>query len=281
MQVSEDLKHVSTHFEFGENWRSYAELIDESAVTEAVKGLTKLVPSDEWVGKRVLDIGSGSGLHALAAFRLGAADVVAMDIDESSVSTTRQLLSRHVPNAAFETKLMSVFDATPADLGVFDIVYSWGVLHHTGDMWTAIEKAAALVKEGGVLVIALYQRRVTCNLWTAEKRFYTKSGGTVRRLLRGAYAAVLFTGLAATGRNPVRHVREYKSKRGMSLWHDIHDWMGGFPYESSSPEETVQRVTRLGLVPQRLFPLPPRVGLLGTGCAEYVFRRERHDKPSN
>jgi 2-polyprenyl-6-hydroxyphenyl methylase/3-demethylubiquinone-9 3-methyltransferase len=79
--------------------------------------------------------------------------------------------------------------------------------------------------------------------------------------------------LLATGRNPVSHVRNYKSKRGMSLWHDIHDWMGGYPYESSTPEETVQRVTEMGFTPERLLPLPKRLGILGTGCAEYIFRR--------
>lgn len=272
-----DLKAVSSHFEFGENWRSYSDLIDEHAIIQAEEGLLKLVPREQWASARMLDIGSGSGLHALAALRLGAEEVVAIDIDPNSVETTAKVLAANAPGKRFRTQLLSVFDADPKELGQFDIVYSWGVLHHTGDLWTAIDKAAAVVRPGGLFVIALYQKRATCGFWSWEKRLYTKAGELPRKLLRGAYAGMVFAYLVLHGRNPVAYVRGYASSRGMSFWHDIHDWLGGFPYESSTAQETVDYVGKLELVPERVMALPRGLGLFGTGCAEYVFRRRSND----
>lgn len=118
-----------THFEFGENWRSYSKTIDQNRIDQAIEGIKKLFPGG--LGDRtVLDIGCGSGLHSFAALSVGATSVMAIDIDENSVATTRQLLASRAPNSNWDTRVVSIFDAPTEELGLFDVVYSWGVLHH-------------------------------------------------------------------------------------------------------------------------------------------------------
>lgn len=257
------LRDLSTHFQFGENWRSFATAISRNAVDEAKEGLLRLLPAERWRGASVIDIGCGSGIHALSAVELGA-DVLAIDIDPVSVATTAAVTAGRA-----EARTLSVFEAT----GSFDIVYSWGVLHHTGDMWKAVERAAALVAPGGSLVLALYQKTTLCRGWKLEKRLYTAAPALVRSIARSLYAAVFFAGLLATARRPFIYVRNYKSKRGMDFWHDIHDWLGGFPYESASQSEVRANMDEHGFVLERLIAARPKVGLLGAGCAQYVFRR--------
>jgi len=152
-----NLKDREGHFEFGANWREYAKTIDKNRIDLATAGLKKLFP-EGIAGKSFLDIGCGSGLHALAALSLGASSVLAIDIDENSVGTTREVLKKYAPDKKWDAKITSVFDTSPDALGTFDVVYSWGVLHHTGNMWHAIEKAAALVGTGGQFSLAIYAK---------------------------------------------------------------------------------------------------------------------------
>lgn len=151
----EDLQALETHFGFGENWSRYADAITEAHVAEAERGLLRLLEPDKIDGRSFLDIGSGSGVHTVAALRNGAARAVGIDIDPNSVSTSRRVASRFAPQAAAEFHELSILAPEARGLGTFDIVYSWGVLHHTGAMWQAMDNAARLVAPGGHLVIAL------------------------------------------------------------------------------------------------------------------------------
>lgn len=265
---SDKLLEADTHFEFGKNWNDYSKLIDEAAIAEAARAITNLVPAEMIRGATWLDIGSGSGLHSLAAARLGASAVTALDIDEDSVETTRKVLKAHGVAATVMKRSVFAID----DLGQFDIVYSWGVLHHTGAMWRAVQSAAERVRPGGLLVIALYQKTAMCSPWTLEKRLYTAAPEPVRRLMRATYKALFKAGLVLTGRKPHEYERTYKASRGMNWDHDIHDWLGGYPYESSTPDETRAFVAKLGFEPVKIGDLKPGLGVFGTGCAEYVFR---------
>lgn len=273
MKATNSLKGLDAHFGFGENWLDYLAQVDEAAIAEAERGLTRLVPSRMLDGARFLDIGCGSGLHSLAAIRLGAAELVAMDIDPNSVRATEALIAAHAPSASASIRELSIFDADPSDLGTFDIVYSWGVLHHTGAMWEAVERATRFVRPDGVLVIALYERRPSCAFWSIEKRFYSRSSDLVRRLLRGLYKGLFWAGLIATGRRPSAYFQTYRSRRGMSFHHDVHDWLGGYPYESASLEEVKAKMRALGF--ETVFARGVKRGLrlLGTGCAEYTLVR--------
>ena len=144
-----NLLKAESHFAFGKNWLDYAAKIDEARIAQAVADLQRLSGRERFDGLSFLDIGCGSGLHALAAIRMGAARVVGVDIDADSVAASRGTLARFAPEPNARFDVVSVFDMTPQTHGGFDLVYSWGVLHHTGDMRRALTVAASLVQPGG------------------------------------------------------------------------------------------------------------------------------------
>jgi 2-polyprenyl-6-hydroxyphenyl methylase/3-demethylubiquinone-9 3-methyltransferase len=265
----------SARFAFGENWRAFLATVDKEAVAEAERGLTRLFPDGEIAGRRFLDIGCGSGLSALAACRLGAAQVDALDLDPQSVAAATALLAGWRPRGGWSVRRQSALDLDPERHGRYEIVYSWGVLHHTGAMWRSLEHAAAMVAPGGFLAVALYRRTPLCRLWRAEKRFYASARPLSQAAIRTAYKAAYGAGLLATGRNPVRYIARYRSARGMAWRHDVHDWLGGYPYESADPETVLAHLRRLGLSPLRVFEHKPAAyGMFGSHCDEYVARRQ-------
>lgn len=271
--MARDLTGLESHFAFGENWSDFAATLGEAQIARAVESLARLLPADELAGRSVLDIGSGSGLSSLAALRLGARSVLALDIDPASVETTSRVLAAHAPGADWSVRAANVLEISPAELGQFDVVHSWGVLHHTGDMWRAVERAAAFVRPGGLLAIALYRKTPACGAWREAKRLYSAAPAWAQAPARWLFSAALLGGLALRGTNPVAYVREYRRRRGMSFRHDVHDWLGGYPYESAAPEEVLAKAARLGLTQRRALLIPQTRGLFGSGCDEFVFAR--------
>jgi len=261
-----DLTKADAHFDFGANWQRFVDKMDVEALDEAERGLLKLIPANRLEGATFLDIGSGSGLHALAAKRLGAR-VTAIDIDKNSVEATRKLLG-----TGADVRQLSILESH--GLGRFDIVYSWGVLHHTGAMWRAIDSAAALVKPGGLLVLALYQRTPFCGFWKVEKRLYTAAPRPARAVIRALYTAALLSRQALAGKDPFSYVKNYKAARGMDFFTDVHDWLGGYPYESVDPADLMEHVGKLGFTPVVEHALPKSIGVFGAGCCEFTLRRE-------
>jgi SAM-dependent methyltransferase len=267
-----NLTERDAHFEFGQNWRDYAKTIDGARIESAVQGLNKLFPQG-LSGKTFLDIGCGSGLHSLAALMLGASSVLATDLDENSVSTTRAVLSQNFSDTTrWTAKAISVFDMTPETTGQFDVVYSWGVLHHTGDMWRAIERAGKLAKPSGQFALAIYAKTTFDPVWKIEKRIYSGSPKAGQWIIRQGYLAALFSAYALRGRNPLSLFSKARV-RGMNFLHDVHDWLGGFPYETASAEELRDRICALGFTEERSFPIAPTMGVFSSGCHEFVFRR--------
>jgi 2-polyprenyl-6-hydroxyphenyl methylase/3-demethylubiquinone-9 3-methyltransferase len=270
----EDLKNRDTHFEFGENWRSFVSTVNDARIQEAVNGMAKLFPSGELEGKRFLDIGCGSGIHMLAALRLGVKEAVGFDVDENSVTAARVLLTRYAPDMKWRVEHRSVFDLDPAQVGQFEVVYSWGVLHHTGDMWTAVAKAMNLVEPGGLFALALYYKTRLCGLWNVEKRVYSRAPKFIQVILRWFYQVGFVFGMIGRGWNPIAYIRDFYKKRGMSWTHDVHDWLGGYPYESATADEVEERLKLRGFESVRMFgPREMRLGLHGSGCNEYVFQQ--------
>jgi 2-polyprenyl-3-methyl-5-hydroxy-6-metoxy-1,4-benzoquinol methylase len=261
-----DLTNRNTHFEFGANWRDYSQTIDSARIESAVQGVQKLFP-DGLTEKTFLDIGCGSGLHSLAALTLGASHVVATDIDENSVDAARSVLSRAAEDR-WEAREQSVFDMTPESTGQFDVVYSWGVLHHTGDMWRAIETAARLVKPSGQFALAIYSTTTLDPAWKIEKRIYSKGPKLLQWAMQKAFVGALLSAEVLRGR-PVSNAKV----RGMNFSHDVHDWLGGYPYESATADELHDRVCAMGFSEDRSFRIPPSSGIFGSGCHEFVFRR--------
>jgi predicted RNA methylase len=265
------LKNVESHFAFGKNWASYAARIDEARIEEVKRGLLKLIPAEEFKGKTFLDIGCGSGLSALAAARLGVDRIVAVDIDPVSVATTRAVLSSNDVSVPWRAETMSVFELDAMGDTAFDIVYSWGVLHHTGAMWEALDKAASMVAQNGQLAIALYRRTYLDSFWKLEKRLYAHAPQVFQTLVRNIYVAAFCLGIWATGRNFRSYLANYKSARGMDFYFDVHDWLGGYPYESALAPEVESHLASRGFVAKRVFTQPQQIGVFGSGCDEYVY----------
>ncbi len=274
MNMSTDLTVVDNHYEFGANWKDYLKNLDEDAVRQATVDFATLVPDQFVKDKDVIDIGSGSGLHSLAAIRLGARSVLSLDIDRDSVDATSSTLAKFASGSEYRVMEKSILDSDTAVLGQFDLVYSWGVLHHTGAMWEAIDAAAKLVKPGGVFALAIYRRTPLCWMWRIEKRVFTNAGQTTRSVIRAIYTRAYKLGLRATGRDPQRYIEEYNNVRGMNFYNDIDDWLGGYPYESATEAEIEKFLSVRGFTAQYIKPLRPRLGLFGTGCAEFRFQHK-------
>jgi 2-polyprenyl-6-hydroxyphenyl methylase/3-demethylubiquinone-9 3-methyltransferase len=260
---------------FGDNWASYARLVGEAQIEDARQGLLKLLPAAVFEGRSFLDIGCGSGLHALAAARLGVRHVLAIDLDQNSIATTEALLARHAGAVPWTVRRADVFDLQPRQYGRYDIVYSWGVLHQTGDVAEALGKAAALVAPGGHFAFALYRPTRLDRLWVAEKRWYAKARPGPQRLARALYVGLLRIRLALTGRSLKGYVATYKT-RGTDFGRDVHAWLGGYPYQTIGAAEVEDLMRRQGLekvqelaISRSATPL----GAFGSGCDQYVYRR--------
>ena len=259
-------------FPFGDNWWSYLQSVDEDKIAAARQALTDALGPDGWAGRRFLDAGCGSGIHALAARRLGARGT-AFDYDPQSVACAEWLKNRFAPGDPLWTNGPgSVLDEKFMDeLGTFDVVYSWGVLHHTGRMWDALGHAANRVAPEGRLFVALYNDQgILSRAWRAVKRTYV-SGRAGRWAVKAVFVPALALRAVAAGvlkhGGPLGQFRSYRHNRGMSLYHDWIDWLGGYPFEVATPEAVTAFLSARGfrltkLIPTRSF-----------GCNQFVFER--------
>ncbi|MFP4477732.1 MAG: class I SAM-dependent methyltransferase [Desulfatibacillaceae bacterium] len=253
-------------FAFGANWSRFLTEIDDDRIWQAERSLCDMLQVETLRGKRFLDIGSGSGLFSLAARRLGAT-VHSFDYDPQSVACANELKSLHFPDdpdwiveqgSALDEKYIS-------GLGRFDIVYSWGVLHHTGQMYKAFSNVIPAVAPGGQLFIAIYNDQgFKSKYWSRVKTVYNRNR-IARHLMIAIHAPYLF-GMrwlirALTGRLSL--------ERGMSLWPDMIDWLGGYPFEVAKPEAVFHFFHEEGFALEELKTCGGRMG-----CNEFVFRRQ-------
>lgn len=258
-------------FEFGRNWWAFLTTVDEPHVTLAEKSLADLLRMESLRGRRFLDVGCGSGLSSLAALRLGA-QVLSFDFDMQCVATTRALKERFASgDPAWRIEQGSVLDGNYlAGLGQWDIVYSWGVLHHTGALWLALESLLQSVAQNGLLAIAIYNDEgLPSRLWRVVKRSYV-SVPPLRPVLLAFSAAVLWAPSLFRDFLKGRLTSwptSYRNQRAMSRWHDLVDWVGGYPFEVATPRQITAFCELRGYRLERL------ISTQRLGCNEFCFRK--------
>ena len=266
---------TGARFQFGKNWQRFLSVINEERIVEAQNSIKRVLSLETLEEKTFLDIGSGSGLFSLAAVRLGAKQVHSFDYDPYSVACTRELKRRYFRQKEdWSIEQGDVLDKDYLNsLGQWDIVYSWGVLHHTGNMWQALENIVPLVKKGGKLFISIYNDQGDKSLlWWRIKRAYC-SFLLWKCIILGVFIPYFFVGGLVKDllrfRGPISRYTEYKKTRGMSPLYDWLDWLGGYPFEVAKPEEIFDFCRKRSFTLEWL-----RTCGGGLGCNEFVFRSD-------
>lgn len=276
MSVNDEIA-AGARFRFGANWARFLSVLDDSRVAEAEASLKEMLVIDNLQGLRFLDIGSGSGLFSLAARRLGA-KVHSIDLDPQSVACTQELKRRYFPDDdAWRIEEGSALDRGYLDsLGDFDVVYSWGVLHHTGAMWFGIENAISRVAgPEGKLFIAIYNDQGwKSHLWWFIKLFYNRLPRILRPLFVASVSALthlLMIVKYTIKLKPMIAITPLftdRQERGMSAKYDRVDWIGGFPYEFATFE------TLKAYLNARGFLVISAKSCSSLGCNELALQRK-------
>ncbi len=261
-------------FDFGENWKSFSASLEPKDVETARTSFRDLFAKVPLEGRSFLDIGFGQGLGVCLADEAGAR-VHACDINpkcvEAMESTARffpgfqlspiPVIVGSILSNATSRQLKLLLASTERD--GFDVVHSWGVLHHTGDMKTAVENAASLVKAGGHLVLAICNSHWSSPIWHWIKRTYVHTSPLLQKWLTALFVPVIFAAkYAVTRQNPLHQ------GRGMDFHHDVVDWVGGYPYEYRNIGQLTGQIEKIGF--KTLKVVKARVP---TGCNEFVFQR--------
>jgi len=259
-------------FSFGENWSRFLTTLNDDRIKEAEKSLQEKLGLEKLEGKIFLDVGSGSGLFSLAAYHLGA-KVFSFDYDQDSVNCTKYLKEKYASNdERWTVNQGSVLDkGFLKKFGKVDILYSWGVLHHTGHLYVAFENVANLVANGGHLFISIYNDQGgASNRWKWLKKTYNNSNIFIK------YLIIFYTFIKQWWKDlfldtlkgrPLLSLKNYKQNRGMSPYYDLIDWVGGYPFEVAKPEEVFNFFKERNFELQLL-----KTCAGGLGCNEYVFK---------
>lgn len=271
------------HFNFGENWASFSLQINSNRIANAKSNISLLLQTTDLSEFSILDIGSGSGIHSLAMLEMGCKSLVAFDYDAQSVFTTRNVLEKSANRMKALVFQANILEEIPElSQKQFDLVYSWGVLHHTGSMLLALKNSMKFVNEDGLLAVALYRKTPFCALWRIEKRIYSGLSNELQVVVQKSYKFFFAIKLMVVQRTTLsKYKQSYSGMRGMDFSHDVHDWLGGYPYESISNREILAFMEKNGFVLVNSITHKPGLGLFGSGCNEYLFRRHSRELQIN
>jgi SAM-dependent methyltransferase len=255
-------------FEFGRNWGSFVRRdFDWDRLEIARKHILDFLQRDDLEGLDFLDIGCGSGIHSAAAISAGANRAYSFDYDPNSVAATTMVWEKTGKPARWTISRGDVLDgAFIASLGKWNLVYSWGVLHHTGDVWRALDNASKTVAEGGLFYIALYSADVQSDpeFWLRIKKEFNEASGWKRHKMVWWYIWVYMMGRDwRRSREVVSRFVKYRLTRGMSMFVDIRDWLGGWPMEFTYDAEVIRFLQDRGFECTKI--------KTGEACSEFLF----------
>ncbi len=267
---SSKLSNENISFSFGGNWEKFLTSVDEFTVSHVISSFKKFTRFDKIDNHTFLDIGCGSGINSLMAHTLGAKKIVSIDVDPNCIACTEELRQHFAHDAEnWEIVQGPVLDRDfLSSLGFFSYVYSWGVLHHTGDMWSAIDNVVRCVEPGGNLHLALYNEHKNSKKWLKIKRICNKYPKTLFPMMKIFYELYVYGSLLSRFKSPVSYNRKFREKRGMEFRRDVEDWLGGLPYEYCRPDRLIDYVVDSGFVLLR-FRMAKSIG-----CNEFLFRSE-------
>lgn len=252
-------RHIT--FSFGENWLKYIKTFNKENLREVRLSLQELLGVKSLKGKSFIDIGCGSGIFSLAAIDMNAQKVISLDNDQKSVEACNIIKRRNDAKHWFILKGSILDKDFLNDLGKADIVYAWGVLHHTGAMWKAIDNSAKLVKKEGLLALAIYNRHWASGFWLRFKKLYNRRGKIIKKIM----VFSIFLPRVLTRLIKLKH--PFREKRGMSIYCDAVDWAGGFPYEYADFDEIVS------FLKKRDFILINGIRTKSIGCNQFMFKK--------
>ena len=264
-------------FDFGKNWQLFLKGLNDDKIQRAKESLSHLTLNEDLKEKTFLDIGSGSGLFSLSAYLLGA-KVSSFDYDMFSVECTKYFKEKYANDYdqnddRWHIQRGDILDDEYVDtLGKFDCVYSWGVLHHTGNMHKALDNASKCVRKGGgIMVVAIYNTQIQTPIWKKIKYCYVSSPKFVKLILNYIFtlyfSGALFLFDVIRFKNPFKRYKN--SLRGMSLYTDVVDWIGGYPFETAKPEEIFEFFKARDFVLEKMITVGGKMG-----CNEFVFRKQ-------
>lgn len=277
-ELYENTYEKKDHFSFGKNWQQFLKKVTPERIEEAKKSLSDFLGEETIKDKTFIDIGCGSGLFSLAAVLLGSKNVVSIDIDDFSLECATYLKKEFAPQASWNIIKSSALDEKLLlSLGQFDIVYSWGVLHHTGDMYRAFNNAMSLVRPSGLLFLAIYNKFSisdgimqsifvgTSNFWLKIKYLYNKGGFSTKKIIIVLYYIYYLLISILTLNNPFK--RNKKLRRAMDFHINVIDWLGGYPYEYATSDELIKYFAKSGFFCVNI------QSARTLGCHQILFRR--------
>ncbi len=259
-------------FDFGKNWKAFSrEALTSVKIDQAKADFMHLLDGVPLKGKTFLDIGFGQGLSILLARYYGA-KVVGNDINPTcrdALALTAKALKtttdiRICMGSILDTSVCDLVRKESPDERGFDIVHSWGVLHHTGNLKKALETAMSLVTQEGYCVLALYNTHWTSWIWRIIKWTYCKSPKCIQKFLVALlYPVIMIAKAIVTRQDP------FKQSRGMDFYFDVVDWVGGYPYEYMTVDECKAVFKKANFECIRVIE-----ATVPTGCNQFVFKRK-------